>query len=99
MGRVLVVLGGLRPYLLLRELARERPQLALLGRQRERDACADACLQLGHDLRSRVRLTSQSIAVYGSSEGTVKRPTAFRRMSSAWRPRPSARRSTHSTFS
>ena len=50
--RVLVVLGRLRPDLLLGELARERAQLALLGRQRERDAAGDAGLQLGHDLRS-----------------------------------------------
>ena len=46
--RVLVVLGGLRPDLLLGELARERAQLALLGRQRERDAAGDAGLHLGH---------------------------------------------------
>ncbi len=53
MGRVLVVLGRLRTDLLLRELSRQRAQLALLGRQRERDAARDAGLQLGHDLRSR----------------------------------------------
>jgi hypothetical protein len=51
-GRALVVLGRLRADLLLRELARERAQLTLLGRQCERDAASDACLQLGHGLGS-----------------------------------------------
>ena len=60
-GRVLVVLGRLRPDLLLGELARERAELALLRRQRERDAAGDAGLHLGHDRRLLVRLTSQSI--------------------------------------
>ncbi len=52
MRRVLVVLGRLRPDLLLGELARERAKLALLGGQRERDAARDAGLKLSHDLRS-----------------------------------------------
>ena len=59
-GLVLVVLGRLRADLLLGELARERAQLALLRRQRERDAAGDAGLHRRHAL-SLVRLTSQSI--------------------------------------
>ena len=53
-GRMLVVLGRLRPDLLLGELARERAKLTLLRRQRERDAAGDAGLQLGHGRHSRV---------------------------------------------
>ena len=49
MRRVLVVLRGLRPDLLLGELTRERAELSLLRRQRERDAAGDAGLHLGHD--------------------------------------------------
>ena len=48
MRRVLVVLGGLRPDLLLGELARERAKLLLLGRQGERDARGDTGLHRGH---------------------------------------------------
>ena len=52
MGRVLVVLGCLRADLLVCELARERAELALLGRERERDAAGDPGLDCCHDLGS-----------------------------------------------
>ena len=48
MGLVLVVLGRLRPDLLLRELARELAQPFLLLGQGERDARADSLLDRGH---------------------------------------------------
>ena len=54
MRRVLVVLGRLRADLLLGELARQGAKLALLGRQRERDATGDAGLKLCHGLAPRV---------------------------------------------
>ena len=57
--RVLVVLGRLRPDLLLRELARERAQLLLLVRQRERDP-PTACSTVAMRQSSSRRLTSQS---------------------------------------
>ena len=53
--RVLVVLGRLRPDLLLRELARERAQLRLLVRQGERDAPPTAC--------STVAITPPSLSI------------------------------------
>ena len=52
MGLVLVVLGRLRPDLLVGELARELPQAALLLGEGERDARGDALLDDGHVLRS-----------------------------------------------
>ena len=48
MRRVLVVLGRLRPDLLLGELARERAELLLLRRQGERDPARHARLKLRH---------------------------------------------------
>src|SRR5215216_1795432 len=60
MGHVHVVFGRLGPDLLLRELARERAQLALLVRKRERDPARDTLLDRSHNLRLDVRLTSQS---------------------------------------
>ena len=47
-GGALVVLGGLRPDLLHRELASQGAQLALLRRQRERHAAGNGGLELGH---------------------------------------------------
>ena len=51
-GRMLVVLGRLRPDLLVGELACERAELALLGRELERDAAGDTGLNCCHDLGS-----------------------------------------------